>query len=201
MSASHQMRCVWKKLHSSATTIFSWKTIHRCVPRGQRLSDRGAVSWCGGGAVPLFVHTSKVHHGWWANWAGILTVVKDFDRKNLNLGPEVLVQDWKREEGCLEKENRYCTGCCAQRRDHFWLWSSQNCIDWLIGNKLTWLSIYPMDSSRGHLEIVSLRGQTSLPAVGSAMPDIWRLHWSLAPSELSFEYFLGCKLSCLLKYK
>lgn len=33
------------------------------------------------------------------------------------------------------------------------------------------------------------------------MSDIWRLHWSFAPSELSSEYFLGCKFSCLLKYK
>lgn len=45
--------------------------------------------------------------------------MKDIDGINLNLGPEVLVQDWKREEGCLEKENRYCTGYCPQRRDHF----------------------------------------------------------------------------------
>lgn len=43
--------------------------------------------------------------------------------------------------------------------------------------------------------------QTSLPAVGRATSDIWRPHWSLAPPELSSEYFSLCRFSCLLQYK
>lgn len=43
---------------------------------------------------------------------------KDIDGTNLALGPEVVVQGWKREEeGCLE--NRYCTGQCPQRKGPF----------------------------------------------------------------------------------
>lgn len=38
---------------------------------------------------------------------------------NLNLSLDLLVQDWKREECCLEKGNRCCPECSARRRDHF----------------------------------------------------------------------------------
>lgn len=38
---------------------------------------------------------------------------------NLHLSLDLLVQDWKREECCLEKGNRCCIECSAQRRDHF----------------------------------------------------------------------------------